>query len=253
MSFWDDLGGIISGVGVIADGLSGILSETDSPQPYSVGSVNFFAQEGNIYAQNLDPDSGVVLNFAQSTVSIDPTTGASSLGTATSPVVLDVSGSGVGAIAVVGPEIQSMLGGTLAMSAFPSSSSGNPIGTAIGFSICAIGVATAINIVGGITAGFSKAPDGSWQFSIMSTGPSLASASVSVRAPDGTKAQMNMAFQSQEATGSTGTVEVPPGVNIHDTIAELDITLEVAASSAESFLDNLRKNTRRPPKAQAAA
>jgi len=257
MSFWDDFGSIITGVGVIATGLSGILSEdTNSPQPHTVGSVNFFTEviddKTYVTAQNTDPESRVILNFTNQVVSFDPTQGAI-LGTVSSQPVLDVSGSGAGACANVTEEIQDMLDGTLAMSAYPSPSSEGPIGTAIAYTLRAFGTATAINMVQGVTASFDKTQDGKYQFSIKSAGPTLTSADVSVRAPDGTKAKWSMNFTPQAATGSFATVEVPPGVNIFDKVAELDVNLEVASFSAESLFEELRKNTRRPPKARASA
>jgi hypothetical protein len=259
MSFWEAIGGIVGGVDDVVSGLSSIFgADTETTPSYTVNGVVFTpyvnaAGATCIEALNTDDESDVVLNFARSTSSYDPNTGNYVLGTITSQSYLYNQGSTVGNWwADVTADIENMLGGYLSMCGVNASSTrDNSLVNAIAFSIGAIGVAAAINIIGGVVAQFKKTGD-SWTFSITSTGPSLAGASVNLRAPDGTGAQMNMTFQPLPNGGEVAAINVPAGVNIIDTVAALDVTLQVDGASAESFFDEIRKKTRYLPKAAAA-
>lgn len=226
---WSDWLNIAASAGDIAGSIANLLGDEKSTTgpAFTLGSVEFGNNGGTMYAQNTSPDTEVLLNYA---MPVQQESGP--IATATSFTSLAANG---GYYDPASDLMQFTSGGTLTVNAITPATTDGGV-SALGFAVASIALSASIVIVGGINASFNKTATG-YTFSINATnGAMLNSAKVTVQGTNGVKCQTSMTFSNQSDDGSSGTVDLPPGLVIDPIVAMLNVDLLVDTSSIKEFL-----------------
>lgn len=229
---WSDWLNVAGSVIDIASSVASLLDEIDNdPNPYTLGGIQFGNNGGTLYAFNPLP-TPMLLNFA-----LVQTQGGA-MSTTTAPLQLPAQNG-----AVIGSDLSQFTNGTVSIT--PLAGDGELTGGVswLGFSVGAIALSTAITIVGGITASFSN-NNGVYSFSIVSTnGAMLQSARVKIKGANGTSVDTGITFNSTADDGTSGTVDLPAGLNIDPMVEGLEVTLGVDETSLKKLLAPYARET----------
>ncbi len=225
MMSWTDWLNVAGSVIDVASSIASLLDDVDNdPNPYTLGGVQFGNSGGTLYAYNPLPNP-MLLNFA-----LVQTQGGA-MSTTTSPVQIAATQG-----AEIGGDLTQFTNGTVTITPMADPNADVPGVSWLGFSVGAIALGTAITIVGGITASFSN-NNGVYSFSIVSTnGARMQSARVKIKGANGTSVDTGVTFIDTADDGSTGTVELPTGLNIDPMIESLEINLAVDDTSLQRLL-----------------
>lgn len=234
---WSDWLNVISDVADVAANVIDLIGDanTNAP-PYNLAGVDFVPSTGNtsIYACNTSQNE-IVLNYAMTALQGGMAQSTSCLVQAVPPQQYYDATNNI-------QEFQS--GGQMAIT--PVLSGRDTLTQALAFAVKAVSIGVTLNIVGGITGGFTKsvAPATGYSFWIKSTGPTLQSGTVKITAADGTTVDAKMTFSNTANDGMLGSVDLPPGLQISPTVVDLSLLLNVDTSSFEKLVAPTRGRCR---------
>ncbi|WP_116829479.1 hypothetical protein [Pseudomonas syringae] len=232
ISDWINVGGQVVDLASNIANLFGEEKEDSAPSTFDLGLLSFGVSDGAIYVANPSQSNNVLLNFCQTQQQ-----GLQS-STTSSPIVVNAN-SGIDITDIVNGYQGG--GSFLIRLAETQNPTDDPVVQAIAFAIKILAVGTTIAIIGGVTGSFGKNPqDGTWSFSIRSTGPKISGGSLTLTDQNAMTLSAAINFsQSQGGEGvgdSIGQAVFPAGFNLSPSISDVQINLTAESQYAE-FLE----------------
>lgn len=231
---WLNVGGQVVD---LASNIAGLLSE-DSDEAnganYDLGSV-VFALDQNQHTWVGNPTANDMLMMMSQT-QLQP--GSAQPGTATTPVLISANGGND----ISQPMQLYQSGGTFAVA--PVSSTSDTLTNAISFAIRSVAIASTVSIVNGVTANGGRQADGTWAFTIKSTGPTLTGGTITVTDQNNVTASAQVTFTNPDTAQdvSDGTAILPESLLLSPTITALEIVLEMSSTDVRA-LSNVSAST----------
>lgn len=224
---WLNVGGQVVD---LASNIAGLLSgdsQESSGATYDLGSVAFAVDQNQQTWVGNPTGNDMLMLLAQTQLQA----GSAQPGTTTTPLAISANG---------GQNITQAMqlyqsGGTFTVS--PISSTSDTLSNAINFAIRSVAIASTVSIINGVTASGGRQADGTWAFTIKSTGSTLTGGKITVTDQNNVTASAQVTFTNPDSAQdiSDGTAILPESLLLSPTITALEIELEMSADDIRAL------------------
>lgn len=218
---WLNVGGQVVDLASNIASLFGDDETEDGSSNYDLGALMFGADgSGQLWAGNQnDQDMQMTMCMTTQQQGVVPST-------TTQPILVPAN-AGVNITSAV-KNFQS--GGTFTITPVAAPDA-DTLTQALSFAVRSLAIGATISIIGGVSGSFGRNADGTWNFSVRSTGPQLTGGKVTVTDQNNVSATASVTFQNRtRQTEYDGSALLPAGLSLAPTIADVELELEMPPS-----------------------